>query len=259
MSTILCLVARRTVWTHISRCKEPTKLEFFAYFVHFGPHHILIDLPSQPPIPIDNTALLSYNRQVMTQKEKSPLELPVYPSGKALIEARGSEIFLALKDQSAIDVAYMFGLNKYFTNDKSMRSAIMRVYNSVMDNPQVYGIDLEVVKSVEAALKGRRKNVPIQVDVDSMDVSSLLQFNRDLTGKLIRRKLQLLDQDPRALKDEKLKDLGWLYGVFFDKGQIMAGKATEHIALMSNIPDHMDPEEALKAIMKMREEFELGK
>jgi hypothetical protein len=182
--------------------------------------------------------------------------VPVYSTVKELIEKHGGEIFLALGKGTALEVAKEYGFGSYYKNERSMKSAVMRAFNIVRDEPNKWGISLESVKEVEKSIKDRAPKQTSIIEVEKQDLGTLLTGTRDLAGQLIRRKLDQLDKDPKALQAEKLKDLGWLFGVLFDKGQIMAGKATEHVALMSNIPDHLDPDEALKAIMQMREEMQ---
>ncbi len=196
----------------------------------------------------------------MEQKEKETLSIPAYPNTKQLIDKHAGEMFEALGSRSYIEVAYLFGLDKYLKSEGSMKSAAVRAYNQVMDNPERYGIQPDTVDIVSKAVKDRsRKPSADVIDIEKTDISVLISQSRDKAIKLIQRKLAYLDEDPKALQAEKMRDLGWVFGVLFDKGQIMAGAATEHIALMSNIPDHLDPEEALKAIMKIREELELRK
>lgn len=142
-----------------------------------------------------------------------------------------------------------------------MRSAVTRAYNLVLDNPAKYEILPEKAAFIHGlvAARGIAKKSPETLreekEIEKLDISSLMLGARDLTAKLVRKKLDYLDKNPKALKEEKLKDLGWLAGVLFDKGQIIMGQATEHIAILSNVDSKMDPDEALAAILRMRDEI----
>jgi hypothetical protein len=193
----------------------------------------------------------------LTSKARS---LPSYPSGAALIRGEASKMFLALEAKSHTEVAYEFGLDRYFTSEGSMRSAVTRAYNTVLENPSTYDILPEKAAYIQGIVTSRaivKKPETIRKvkEIENMDIATIMLSTRDLAAGLVRRKLEYLDTHPQALKEEKLKDLGRLLGVLFDKGQIIAGQATEHVLMMSSIPDHLDPDEALAAIMKMREEF----
>lgn len=187
-------------------------------------------------------------------------ELPSYASGQALVEEQAGEIFKCLENKSFTETAYEFGLDRFYSSEDSMRSAITRAYNLVLDDGKRFGLQPEEVAFIQGKIQGRNvgrkspETVREEQTIKSLDISSQINETRDLVASLVRKKLEYLNRNPKALKEEKLKDLGWLLGVLFDKGQIVAGQATEHIAVMSNIPQNIDPAEAMKAILKMREE-----
>jgi len=55
------------------------------------------------------------------------------------------------------------------------------------------------------------------------------------------------------LKKMSLKDFGTLFGILFDKGQIIQGQATEHIAHLSKVEDGLSPQELMETVIKQRE------
>lgn len=198
----------------------------------------------------------------MSERSNTALvDIPSYPNAAKLIEAEAGRMFLHLEDKSNIEVAYLFGLDRYLKSEGSMRSGVTRAYNLVLDDPAHYDILPEKAAFIHGIVTSRilKKKDPEtireQEELAKMDIGALMLSTRDIAAKLVRRKLDYLNEHPQALRDEKLKDLGWLLGVLFDKGQIIQGAATEHIAVMSNLPEHIDPDEALKAIMQMREQF----
>lgn len=201
----------------------------------------------------------------MSKKESLSLtskarDLPSYTSGMALLEEQAGEIFRCLENKTYLETAYEFGLDRYYSSEDSMKSAITKAYNIALDNPSKFGLTMEEAAFIQGKIQGRNigrkdpETVREAKEIAALDISTQINETRDLVAGLVRKKLEFLNRNPKALKEEKLKDLGWLLGVLFDKGQIVAGQATEHIAVMSNIPEHIDPAEAMKAIMKMREE-----
>lgn len=191
------------------------------------------------------------------------VELPLksYPSGVALLEAECARIFLNLEDHSSAEVAYMFGLDRFYSTIASMRGAVSKAYNMVLDNPLKFDIPLDKAGYIQGIVESRTiarqdpETVRELEELKKMDIGGLVMENRDTAARLVRKKLAYLESNPRALKEEKLKDLVYVLGHLFDKGQIISGQATEHIAFMSNLPEKMNPDEALKAILAMREQF----
>jgi hypothetical protein len=198
----------------------------------------------------------------MSNRSKTvELDIPSYPRGSNLIEGEAGRIFLHLEDKNHLEVAYLFGMDRYFSTESSMRSAVTRAYNLVLENPSKYDILPEKAGYIQGLVSSRGivkkdpETVREENELKKLDITGMILSTRDLAAGLVRRKLDYLDKHPKALQEEKLKDLGWLLGVLFDKGQIIRGEATEHIAVMSSLPEHMNPDEALKAILQMRDEF----
>jgi hypothetical protein len=193
------------------------------------------------------------------------IDIPSYPKGSELIQGEAGRIFLQLENHNHLEVAYLFGLDRYFTSESSMRSAITRAYNLVLADPMKYDVAPEKAGFIQGLVSSRGivkrnpESIREENELKQMDITGMILSTRDLAAGLVRRKLDYLDKHPKALQEEKLKDLGWILGVLFDKGQIIRGEATEHIAVMSSLPEHMNPDEALKAILQMREEFNTKK
>jgi len=202
---------------------------------------------------------------VSTRSITAVIDIPSYPSAQKLLEAEAGRIFLHLEDKSYTEVAYMFGLDRYLANEASMRSGITRAYNLVLDNPSKYDIPSDKAAYIQGKVTGRgvgRKNPETlrqEKEMKEADIGALITGSRDLVTRLLNRYLEYLDKNPKALKEQKIRDLAWVVGVLFDKGQIVSGLATENIAVMSNLDAKLDPEEALKAILQMREELNLKK
>lgn len=196
----------------------------------------------------------------MTRSLTAHLDIPSYPTGAALLRAEAGKIFLQMEDKGNIEVAYLFGLDRYFSTESSMRSAVTRAYNLVLENPIGFNVPTEKAAYIQGIVTSRqimRKPETLREakEIEEMDISKVVLTTRNLTAKLIQTKLEYLDEHPRALQEESLANLVKVFSGLFDKGQIIQGAATEHIAVMSKIDDRMSPEEAMKAIMQMREQF----
>jgi len=172
--------------------------------------------------------------------------------GKAIIAERGADIFKSLEFKSYREVAQDFGLVDAYQNAGTATSAVVQFYNKVVDDPQKYGVEVHTAKVVKDVVQSRSPHKK-EVEVTNESIGDILIGTRNLAAKLLRKKLQMYEEDPKLLQNEKLVQLTTALAILFDKGQIIQGAATEHIAVMSNIPDHLDPDEALKTIMAMRE------
>ncbi len=186
------------------------------------------------------------------------IDIPSYPTGAALIREMAGRMFLHLEDKSNIEVAYLFGLDRYFASESSMRSAVTRAYNLVLDNPANYDIPGEKAAFIQGLVTSRQilkkpETVRDVKEIEELDITKATLGARNLTAKLLMDKLQWLDEHPKALQEESIVNLTKVFTALFDKGQIVQGAATEHIAVMSQIDSKMDPDEALKAIIQMRE------
>lgn len=76
---------------------------------------------------------------------------------------------------------------------------------------------------------------------------------RDTIARIIYKKLAYIEQHPKMIKELPLIQLGTMFGILFDKSQIIQGQATEHVALLSKIDKDIKPEQALDMVLKMRE------
>jgi len=176
-------------------------------------------------------------------------------------EKKGS-FFRALATQSILDAAVDFGFDKYFADKKSTRNAAYRVYLEVKSNPGKFGVSDELVKIVSDSFETRKvkrgkaelvAERPNLSPVDAKDVKGLLIAGRDKAAQLIHSKMDYLSAHPKKLQEENIVSLAKVFGIFFDKAQIIQGEATEHIAVLSKLDDNIKPEDAMMALLKMRE------
>ena len=167
-------------------------------------------------------------------------------------------LFHILASKTIYDVGIEYGFDKHYKDSKAIKGAVYRHYAEVKNNPEKYGVstdtyDLVVnamasraVASPKSEMKAREKK-----DLEGLDIKDLILSNRDKISILISKKLDSISQ--KELKKMSLKDFGTLFGILFDKGQIIQGQATEHIAHLSKIEDGLSSEDLLDAVIKQRE------
>lgn len=148
------------------------------------------------------------------------------------------------------------GLDRKYKSTSSLRGASHTLYKKLEKEGVVSD---EMKKMIRRAVDARRVT-PNKVEV--MDDSALLNPDdtKGLTigGKnkalmLIHKKLDRLNKSNKMLDATPLSQLTTAFGTIFDKAQILQGEATENVAVMAKISNDLTPEQALQALMKMRE------
>lgn len=175
-------------------------------------------------------------------------------------------IFKKLASSTLYDVGVDFGLDKHYANPTAVRNKVYAIYRDVANNHEKYSIPLEIVDLVTDAVSNRKVAVKTESKIVekhealvATDIKSLTISGRDVAGKLIAKKLDYLEAHPKALQQESLVNLGKIFGILFDKAQIIQGQATEHIAVMSKIDSSLTPAEALDAVLRSRESTQAEK
>lgn len=175
-------------------------------------------------------------------------------------------IFRALAGKTLYDVGIEFGVDKHYKDAVAVRNKVYQIYNAVKNDPEKYSVHPETVELVTSVVSGRKvapRNESTLSDKQSAlqtkDIKELTLGGRDSAIRLIHSKLGWLETHPKALMEEKLSDLGKIFGILFDKSQIIQGQATEHVAVMGKIDTNMTPEQALDAIVRSREVIQQDK
>lgn len=168
------------------------------------------------------------------------------------------EIFKALASESQFQVGLKYGFDKVYKNGRAVRNAITAIYTKVKNNPEEYGLSLEVVGLVEAGMKNRavarQGGTPMEKpEMGVMDIKEKIVGIRDKTFHLIDKKLDRVASSKKRLDAISFKDLGIIAGIAFDKTQILRGEATENVAVLGKIETDLSPEAALDLVLKMRE------
>lgn len=83
----------------------------------------------------------------------------------------------------------------------------------------------------------------------------LAKGTRDLTLDILGQKLQMIMADEEQMKKVNLATLATVFGIMYDKTQLMQGLSTQNIAVNAKIDVNMKSDEAIEELNKMRESF----
>lgn len=179
-------------------------------------------------------------------------------SVKELSDKDKLKFYKSLVTKNYVEAASEIGLDKRYTNISSLRGAGFNLYRSI--DPVALGIPQDVVDMVAAAIEERkmasRRQIaePGEVELlDPNDTKKLVMGGRNKAAMLIHKKMDYLSKSKKSLQAENLGTLAKVFGIFFDKAQIIQGQATENIAHYAKIENNLSPEESLNILLKMRE------
>jgi len=178
-----------------------------------------------------------------------------------LSDDKKAAIFKRLASSTLYDVGLEFGFDKHYKDSTAVRNKVYAIYRQVANEPEKYAVQQEVVDLVTDAVSNRKIAIKSEASPEKVtanpivatDIKNLTLSGRDVAGRLIAKKLEYLEAHPKALQQESLVNLGKIFGIMFDKSQIIQGQATEHVALMGRIDSNLTPEEALQAVLRSRE------
>ncbi len=180
---------------------------------------------------------------------------------KTITDKERAYIFKQLASKTLYEVGVEFGLDKHYKTAAGIRTRIYGIYNQVRANPEKFFLQQETIDLVVAAVAKRSLEQPKPTlkeksELSLLDVKELTLTGRDKIAKLINKKLDYIDKHPGALKAESLVSLTKAFGTLFDKGQIIQGQATEHVAVMGNIDTNLSPDDAIDLVLQMREQIQ---
>lgn len=169
-------------------------------------------------------------------------------------------MFRMLSLKSMYETGVEFGLDKHYRSVSGVKSAVRKIYNEVRQDPQKYFLQQDTVDLVVAVVDTRKNLIPQnptlkeQADaIDNVDIKTLIMEGRRKAFKLLSAKMDRLMRSKKSIDEANLASMGTVFGILFDKGQIIQGEATENVAIMGKIKTDMTPEEALDTVLKMRE------
>lgn len=187
----------------------------------------------------------------------------------SLTDMQKAGMFKMLKDKNMGEVGFEYGLDRFYKDAASMKTAVSRIYNNVKNNPEQYGVSIELVKEVEAAVNSRfqtiiapekRSNIrdlslrEQRELINPEDIKGLVLGGRNKAAKLLYEKLDRIGRSKKLLDNIKLSEMATVAAILIDKGQILQGQSTENIAVLSkNVDTSLTPEETLALVLKMRD------
>jgi hypothetical protein len=178
------------------------------------------------------------------------------------------EFFKSLVTCNFSEAAIKIGLGDRYTNASTLRGTAYKLYKDILAKGlDQIGIDQDVAEMVRSAVDERRMsggNRKItesnELDVfepaellDPKDMKGVIVGGRNKAAMLLHKKMDRLNKNKKMLDATPLSQIATMFGILFDKSQILTGQATENIAVMSKISKDMTPEETLEALVKMRE------
>lgn len=173
---------------------------------------------------------------------------------------------LAYKTLYEVGIEYQF--DKKYKDSRAVKGAVYRIYQAVRKDPEKYFVQAETLELVEKAMQARISS-PVIVKgaaaaealtlrekndvLQKTDIKALLIGGRNKAYTLINTKMDRISSSRKKLDAVSIGELAKVFGILFDKAQIVQGEATEHVAVMAKVSKDMNPTEALELVLKMRE------
>lgn len=167
------------------------------------------------------------------------------------------EIFKALASKPLYEVGLDFGLNEYYKKPASVKNAVYRIYKEVKMQPEKFNISSETVEVITGVVGNRivASKEPVHPDSpEDFDFTTITTKTRDKALGILGKKLDRINASRSKIDKVSVGELAKVFGILFDKGQIIQGQATENIAMLSvHIKDDLSPDDAIGMVLKMRE------
>lgn len=176
---------------------------------------------------------------------------------------RRAGLIRLLKDKSMFAAACEAGIDKYFDKKTDINNFMYKFFLEAKTDPAMVGLHPDTMLEVDEAMKKRSIGNKEVIDYDNAteklsnikeaDIKDIVIMGRNKASILIDKKMTYLMKNKKALEKESLVNLAKVFGIYFDKSQIVQGQATENIAVMAKIGDDLTPEQAMEALLKNRE------
>lgn len=177
-------------------------------------------------------------------------------------------MFRMLAEKPLYETGVAFELDKQYKTAVAVKAKMYRIYQEVQKNPDKYGLSQDLCDTVVQIVKGRtaegkgfgaKFNAPTLREAheakvaDENDVTKLVLSGRAKSFQLLHKKLDQVGRNKKSLESVSLPQLATVAAILFDKGQIVQGQATENVAILAKVDSNMSPEDALAAVLGMRE------
>lgn len=174
------------------------------------------------------------------------------------------ELVLKLEHKNLWDVGLEYELDKIYKNPRSVKGTVYAYFTKARKDPKKYGLDAKQIETVAVslssrALSGNKTLIEQKEADDNRSFPELVLSGRVKAMKLLHAKLDRIARSKKAVDDVNLSTLATTAGILFDKGQIISGEATENVAVLAKIKSDMTPEEAIDAVLRMREANQVDK
>lgn len=187
-----------------------------------------------------------------------------------LTDEKKGIIFRALAEKPLYETGLSFGLDKHYSSAANVKAKVQRIYQEVQKDPSRYMISQELVDTIVKIVASRsHTGRGFGADQTSLrekkelaavdDISELVLSGRNKAFALVHKKLDQVGRNKKSLAEVSLAQLTTTAAILFDKGQIVQGQATENIAVLAKIDDNISPEDAMKAILGMRDQNIIAK
>ena len=179
-------------------------------------------------------------------------------------EVKKGAVFKALAAKSTGQVATDLELDKYYKSISGMRNIIFKIYAEVIADPEKFAISSDTIDLVRQGMDARKANRFVTSNKPTVretkeeefnkPFSELAQDGRNKALRILHKKLDRIEGSRKKLDNISAGELAKVYGIMFDKSQIIKGEATEHVKILSkNVNDSMSAEERLDYVLKLRE------
>ena len=180
-----------------------------------------------------------------------------------LNDERKALLFKQLATKSSYEAGLTFELDKHYKNAQTVGTAVIRIYHEVRNNPDKFLVSPDTVELVTKAVEARtalvRKGEARTTLREKMDAAKSKSFeelvldNRAKASQLLSLRIDDALSSKKKREKVSLGEAAKVMGILFDKGQLIEGKATEHVSLLGKIDREMNPAEAMDLVIKMRE------
>lgn len=176
-------------------------------------------------------------------------------------DSKYSFIFKMLGEKTMYETGIEFEFDKHYKDSRAVNNAVYNIYKKVLVNPEKYGVLPATVDSVKAIVSSRtiatnKPETTLREKIDTegnTDFKDLVLSGRKKAFQLLNMKMDRIARSKKGIDDVNITALAQTFGILFDKSQIISGEATENIAVLAKIDRNMSAEDAMSAILNMRE------
>lgn len=184
-----------------------------------------------------------------------------------LTDKKIGQMVSALETKTLYEAGLDFELDKHYKDSRSVKSKVYQYYLKVRQDPTKFGVDPKTVEAITTRLQSRtlpavREAKSLREKLDDENnkpFPELVLSGRVKAMKLVHAKLDRIGRSKKQIDETNLGTLIIAAGTLFDKGQIISGEATENVAVLARIKSDMSPEEAIDAVLRMREAHQIDK